>query len=606
MDRRRFLTTFLATTAALRSSSIFAQPQAATRGAIVIGVDKAGDLPKLKAASSGAKKVANWLENEGYVVKLFNDESAAVRVGDVFAAIDSFIKAGTFEQLVIYFAGHGFISGTLSEFWMLSGAPQNPNEAVSLTESCKYAEDSGIPNVVFISDACRSRADTLGTMRLQGGVIFPALQTPQLVSDVDQFLAARIGAAAFETSLAEGMAAEGIYTSCFLEAFRRPYVDMVQTVSGLQVVPNRKLKKYLDTEVPKKIQAVSIALNQRPDSKVLSDDSIYIARVASDERVGGPTPGVSLTDVARVEIGAAEHGPPISPMNMGAVRALRDSSGFGAARDVIVEARGLLTELPSRSGFTVSGQLVKSVTTRPGIETRIKHSTAAGSPSSLVEIDLGSVPSASVALRFADDTGTVLAALGDYVGNVVVDKSGVRNVSYVPSKNSPLRSYYEHEAERLEQLRASVATAAQFGVFRFDGSKETRTRAATAMADRIRVLKSIDPTLGVYAAYAYDDAGLRDKVKSVQYYLRDALHVDLYDVALLGRSENMNGFNPKFTPCCPMLSQGWGLLRVKNASLPESLAPARDHLRVSLWNSLDSDGIKIIEDALMSQWGAIR
>jgi hypothetical protein len=256
--------------------------------------------------------------------------------------------------------------------------------------------------------------------------------------------------------------------------------------------------------------------------------------------------------------------------------------------------------LPSRSGFTVSGQTIKSVTTRPGIETRIKHSTAAASPSSLVEIDLGSVPSASVALRFADDTGTILAALRDYVGNVVVDKSGVKNVSYVPSRDSPLRSAYEHEALHLEELRASVATAAQFGVFRFDGSKETRARAAAEMANRIRMLKSIDPTLGIYAAYAYDDAGLKDQVKSVQYHMRHAIDADLFDVALLARSENMSGNYAKFTPGCPMLSQGWGLLRVRNVSLPESIAPARDHLRVSLWNSLDSEGIRIIEGALMS------
>ena len=592
MDRRRFLTTALVTTAALRSPSIFAQPQTATRGAVVIGVDKAGDLPKLKAAASGAKEVADWLKKEGYVVKLLDDESAAVRVGDVFAAVDSFITAGTFEQLVIYFAGHGFLAGTLSEYWMLSGAPHNPNEAVILTECFKYAQYCGIPNVVIISDACRSLASTLGVTSLQGGVIFPEVRGPPLETAVDQFLAAGLGTQAYESSL--GTAAEGIYTSCLLEAFRRPYADMVETVSGLQVVPNTALKRYLAAEVPKKIQAISITLKQDPDTRLQSNK--YIARVTTDERVSVAAPTVGLADVARAEIeDSPQDRDPFSP-----VTELRSSSGFAAARDMIVEARGLSTELPSSSGFTVSGLTVKSVTTRPGIRTTIKHSTTARSPSSLVEIDLSSVSSASVALRFADDTGTVLAALRDYVGNIVVDKSGVRNVSYVPSRNSPLRSYYEDESQRLEELRASVATAAQFGVFRFDGSKETRASAASAMADRIRVLKSIDPTLGIYAAYAYDDAGLRDKVESVRYYLRDALNADLYDVALLGRAEDMKGFNPKYTPCCPMLSQGWGLLRVKNASLPESIAPARDHLRVSLWNSLDSNGIKIVEDALMS------
>ena len=85
--------------------------------------------------------------------------------------------------------------------------------------------------------------------------------------------------------------------------------------------------------------------------------------------------------------------------------------------------------------------------------------------------------------------------------------------------DSPLHSYDEHEAERLEHC-CFGRDRCQFGVFRFDGSKETRTRATTAMADRIRVLKSIDPTLGVYATYAYHDAGLRDKMESVRYICR--------------------------------------------------------------------------------------
>ena len=35
------------------------------RAAVVIGVNKAGDLPPLKAAVSGAREVAAWLTTEG-------------------------------------------------------------------------------------------------------------------------------------------------------------------------------------------------------------------------------------------------------------------------------------------------------------------------------------------------------------------------------------------------------------------------------------------------------------------------------------------------------------------------------------------------------------
>jgi hypothetical protein len=51
-------------------------------------------------------------------------------------------------------------------------------------------------------------------------------------------------------------------------------------------------------------------------------------------------------------------------------------------------------------------------------------------------------------------------------------------------------------------------------------------------------------------------------------------------------------------PFCPMLSQGWGLLRVRNVWLPPSVAPAAGHLLRSLWTMLDSRGMQLVIDAL--------
>src|SRR5438552_610960 len=170
MERRDFLGAGIALTGALAVRSVRAQPGNSNRAAVVIGVDKAGNLPKLRAARSGARTVAEWLKGEGFDVKLFVDDPNPVKASDLFAAINAFVNLGTLDQLVIYFAGHGFISGTLSEFWLLSEAPDNPNEAVSLNESCTNAQQSGIPNVVFISDACRSRAESLSAERVHGTV----------------------------------------------------------------------------------------------------------------------------------------------------------------------------------------------------------------------------------------------------------------------------------------------------------------------------------------------------------------------------------------------------------------------------------------------------
>jgi hypothetical protein len=163
-----------------------------------------------------------------------------------------------------------------------------------------------------------------------------------------------------------------------------------------------------------------------------------------------------------------------------------------------------------------------------------------------------------------------------------------------------MRSAYEYEAKRLDELHATVATAARFGVFRIEGPKAARNSTAAQMADRIRLLKGIDPTLGLYAAYAYADAGLMEQVRSVRGYMRGDLGVDLFDVAML--SGDLSGKPPGDPrgpyPFCPMLSQGWALLRVKDVRLQEDVVPVRDHLRPGLWTTLDREGMTIAEKAL--------
>jgi len=68
------------------------------------------------------------------------------------------------------------------------------------------------------------------------------------------------------------------------------------------------------------------------------------------------------------------------------------------------------------------------------------------------------VKAGSVALRFDDGSGTVIAALKDFIANVVVDDGRVVNVSYLPSRAHFLWSTYNQERTRLENLHAVVAT----------------------------------------------------------------------------------------------------------------------------------------------------
>src|SRR5690349_6869996 len=124
MRRRDIFKWVPALAAGLGTRVLWAQQPSRSRAAVVIGVDRAGDLPELKAAASGAEQIANWLDGEKFDVRLFIDKQQLVEVNKIFDVIADFVRKGTIEQLIVYFGGHGFVSG-YSEYWLLSKAPDN-------------------------------------------------------------------------------------------------------------------------------------------------------------------------------------------------------------------------------------------------------------------------------------------------------------------------------------------------------------------------------------------------------------------------------------------------------------------------------------------------
>jgi hypothetical protein len=612
MRRRDLLAMGAAMAGMFAARSVLGQETAPLkRAAVVIGVDKVGDLPVLSAAKTGARTVATWLDAEGFEVKTFLDDGKAVRVSEIFDAVDGLVRRGTLDQLIIYFSGHGFLSN-YAEFWMLSNAPDNPNEAISLVESLFLARQSAIPNVVFISDACRSTPESLGAGLVRGSLIFPNRGVSQnLRPDVDQFLATLPGDRAFELPLTESIRSfEGIYTSCFLDAFRHPDEEMVRTVNGIRVVPNNKLKAYLEREVRKKAEAKSIRLRQIPDTNVVSGDMTYIGR-ASDSpqarRLRFPDTSLegTLFDVAGFKlkrVGADVLSSDLKVLSTIDLDRVASETGFDAARNLILDARADPTILRvtriSSTGFNVFGAPLSLA--QPNRKMRAEVLSEPTWPIQAVQIESDGERAGSVALRFGGGTGTVVAAIPGFIGTVVVDGGGVANVSYAPSARNWRSSDYQAQRARIDEQHAAVAAAARFGVFRIEGDKDIKTQRAAELGDRIRVLKGIDPTLGLYAAYAYAEADLTDKVTSVRTFMREDLNTDLFDVALLaGALSGKNiGDSELLAPFCPMLSQGWALLRVNGVRLPPGVARARDHLRPSLWTTFDAEGMDMIIGAL--------
>ena len=194
------------------------------------------------------------------------------------------------------------------------------------------------------------------------------------------------------------------------------------------------------------------------------------------------------------------------------------------------------------------------------------------------------------------------AALPGFIGTLAVERGRVTSVSYLPY-------YWQQEyldwreaalKARVNEVHALLGAAAKYGAFRIEGTEEERSRTARRIADLTRVGKSVDVTLGIYAAYAFADSNLIEQVRSVRDFVRSDLGADLFDLALLAnalsgkRIENPNDA----IPFCPMITRGWQLLRVKNVSLPELVEKARYDMRDAVWTTFGPRGMELIFSAI--------
>lgn len=606
MKRRTFLISGLAMAALTRSASLFAQTPG-PRAAIVIGVNRSAGLTHLQGSVPGAQKVSNWLKSEGFEVSTLTDDKSPLKLDDVYQEAKRLINLGTLNQLIIFFSGHG-INFFTDEYWLLSGAPENPNEVISVKNAIQYARWTAIPNVVFISDACRTPPEDISLRQLRPGSLFPTLKPTSIDVEVDRFFATLPGDPALELSFSKNTKRHGVFTEAFLDAYKFPDAEMVSVINGIQVIPNRSLKRYLTREVPKRVLQVTVKKTQLPQSIIESGDETYIGRyyqkLGTTPKAPKP-PNVTLTDVANFALkGAGLSSLKTDTKEVFTTSKLEEASisiGFQSAKDTILNA-SRDTEgrrrFETQTGLNIYGAELKSVTTNPlkldaGIFTK---SNAPGRP---WIVRLHPVEG-SVLLRFQDDSGAIVACLPGYIGTVVVKESGVASVSYEPSKGGDLDVPNPSIKAKLQELRSAVAVAARFGTLNFQGPNSARKQSAKEFGDKIRELKRIDPTLGIYAAYAYSDAGLIDYVQSVHTYMRRDLSVhlsvngsirrkktDIFDVSMLSGNLPATLNNPSINtvPFCPMLSQGWNLMTVHDVKIDPFLDHARSFLRPALWST---------------------
>jgi hypothetical protein len=612
------------------------------RAAVVIGVDRVATLPSLSAAASGATKFAQWARSQGFDVELITDQNGIVSGQMIRDAIKKFVNAQQYAQLVIYFAGHGVLRGPDYELWLLSEAPGDPNEAVVVPLSIVYARNCGIGHIVWISDACRSVPDTPLMNGVTGNVIFPnkAPQTPRPA--VDLFYATLPGDPAYEVKVNEAVKNyRGLFTDCLLAGLQtRPNVVMAQRTAPPPpwIIPSWKMKLYLEECIPRQAAAVRIDLVQSPDIRVESRDPACLAEcpdyspptqpMDTQPQLSPPPTGGNGGGGARGSGGGGAHGsggarpegadvpgalttwsrespsePPDTVHLLEHVAFLparaqelvsRYASSTILDKRTIRAAAQLLNasgrqSFETRTGFTIIGSDLKNVAIS-GVKTETFIENEAWNIRVYWEkpIRVGR----SLLLQFGKGNGAVISPIHGFIGTIVIENDRVVNVSYIPSAGSDNYLYYMDNKEKIDKRHAYIAAAARQGAFRIDPAK------AEDAAEYLRILKSVDPTFGLYAAYAYAQVGNLDGVKSIFEYMSEAPEPIPFDVALLANKlpEHVGTTETNVAPCCPMLTQGWALL--DPSMLPEPLQEARKHLIPSLWTTFSAQGVEIVRQAI--------
>jgi hypothetical protein len=136
-----------------------------------------------------------------------------------------------------------------------------------------------------------------------------------------------------------------------------------------------------------------------------------------------------------------------------------------------------------------------------------------------------------------------------------------------------------------------------------------RREDATALFERFRALKCLDPSLAVYAAHGLSDLHQREQIAEMETYLSGNLQMSLFDVAMLAQRPAQEGeaervMPPDVFPAIPLLSQGWAFLEAYRIALPPSLRGLQRCLGDSLWTLLKEDGVAAVRAAIQS--GEIR
>jgi hypothetical protein len=583
------------------------------RAAVLVGVKKTGNLPELQAVSSSVNAMALWAKAQGLdekLIRVVSDDEGPVTARQLKDEIEHLVDRGTVDQLILYFTGHGF--NIDSEYWLLSGAPRDTEEAVNVEGSIRLARYCGIGHVLFVSDCCRSAAEGLQALQVRGSNVFPNDPVSGTEKPVDLLFACARGKPSLEVvsdpakAVADAVRSySAVYSEVLLEYLKGQHEDALDRIredgSFVGLLRLAILADNLKIEVPRRLKAklgIDLKITQQPDDRIgRNTGNAWVSRVPiSPSRIQAPVIPVSRSR-------------PVTPFTVserlvslslaGDLTTWNEILGRDlGAQTAVLQSATAAQAMPfgpmhfeTGCGFKVRGaRVVRTVQRDIGVE-------LLGSEGNVIRVT-GCAdfphPVLNVLLVLDNGSGVVVPALRDFIAGLTFEEGQLMDVNYEPSENSPRWNEYLARAEELRSVRASIAASTALGVFRLD------EQGGLALARRMQFGKGIDPSLALYAAYAYDGLQRRDLVDEMRGYLESDLGLTFFDIALLSTRPKTGRILPPF----PLLSQGWALLSAYRAELPASLRGIEQYRLPSPWTLFSQAGVDMIERAILS--GEIR
>ena len=378
---------------------------------------------------------------------------------------------------------------------------------------------------------------------------------------------------------------------------------------------SRKLEKCLETRVPEVVRSKKLMtkVNQEPEA-IITSDTYWISRL-------DPPPPLTHGDMSRIEWSVEWSDrvlpKPVLPKPAENIRAVTKKLVSSAVAEDYTELRDKISKAKQANIAGVE-QFVESVEgivtpfgpdhfeTQCGIKVRgtriIDYSAHGadyellGSGGEILRVNLLDRPAASVILRFDGDFGTVLPVIRGFVTAVTVIGEELVDVAYEPSVNTNRWNEYANRATEIRWLRAVAAVATQQSRFRIEKAD------AMGIAKKMQYAKSLDPSLALYAAYAYHDLQDIERIREMSNYLRADIGVTLFDIALLSRVLTGKTISSSLgvVPFVPLLAQGWSLLGANQVRLHPALNGIERTMLDSVWSLFNSTGLDMLQRALQT------